>query len=121
MTGAFLTDQVGNSLYMNLKDISKNSTCYGECAILFTPALTNDRMRSPRGVDRSKVGSFLRKDGKKQLSYNGHPLYLYSKDSTPYQIKGHGLNNNWFLVNLKGSAIRMGVPASPLDDNMSAG
>ena len=29
MTGAFLTDQVGNSLYMNLKDTPKNSTCYG--------------------------------------------------------------------------------------------
>ena len=40
-----------------------------------------------------------RPDGR-QVEYDGHPLYLYAGDSSPWQIEGsgNGTDGTWFAV-----------------------
>ena len=38
------------------------------------------------------VGTTTRSDGKKQVTYNGHPLYTFIGDSSPGDTSGQGVN-----------------------------
>jgi predicted lipoprotein with Yx(FWY)xxD motif len=40
-----------------------------------------------------------RDGGKKQLTYKGWPLYLYSGDTKPFETNGQRVNGLWFVVN----------------------
>jgi hypothetical protein len=54
------------------------------------------------------LGTITRSDGKKQVTYKGHPLYYYAADSSPGQTSGQGLNQfgaKWWLVAPSGTAI----------------
>ncbi|HLX39025.1 MAG TPA: hypothetical protein VKR42_00750, partial [Ktedonobacteraceae bacterium] len=33
-----------------------------------------------------------------QIEYNGHPLYIFSKDTAPGQTSGEGFNGKWFVA-----------------------
>jgi hypothetical protein len=60
------------------------------------------------GIDASKVGTTPRSDGKPQLTYNGHPLYLYQGDSKPGDTSGEGLNTfgaAWFALSPAGNQV----------------
>ncbi len=37
-------------------------------------------------------------DGKAQVTYNGIPLYYFSKDAKAGDVNGQGFKNVWFLV-----------------------
>ena len=43
------------------------------------------------GVDPAKLGTLTRDDGATQVSYDGHPLYRYSGDTTAGQVTGVGI------------------------------
>ena len=50
-----------------------------------------------------------RGDGKLQVTYAGHPLYYYSGDTKPGQIKCQGVSNFgglWLVVTPAGKAVR---------------
>ena len=50
----------------------------------------------------------LRSDGGRQVTYNGHPLYLFVKDHKPGDINGQGLTAfgaAWFAVSPAGNQI----------------
>ncbi len=61
------------------------SECYDACARLFSPVYT-DGPATPvpgvagSGVNRSALGVIRRWGGSRQVTYNGHPLYLYSQE-----------------------------------------
>jgi hypothetical protein len=61
------------------------------------------------------LGTSQRSGGVTQVTYNGHPLYLYAADSAPGQTTGQGLNQFgalWWLVNPQGAAItNTGTPS----------
>jgi hypothetical protein len=47
-------------------------------------------------------------DGKPQVTYNGHPLYLYSADQKPGDTNGQGLNafgGAWFALSAGGNMV----------------
>jgi predicted lipoprotein with Yx(FWY)xxD motif len=37
-------------------------------------------------------------DGKKQLAYNGIPLYYFAGDAGPGQLNGQGVGGVWWIV-----------------------
>jgi predicted lipoprotein with Yx(FWY)xxD motif len=47
---------------------------------------------------KSKISVLNRPDGGQQVTYNGMPLYYYSKDNIPGDTNGQGLNNEWYIV-----------------------
>jgi predicted lipoprotein with Yx(FWY)xxD motif len=106
--GRVLVNGHGQTLYLFLKDRGKTSKCYGGCAAGWPPALTTGKPKASKGVSSSKLGTTRRKDGKLQVTYNGHPLYAYIGDSGPGQASGQGstaFGGAWWAVNAKGNKV----------------
>jgi predicted lipoprotein with Yx(FWY)xxD motif len=40
------------------------------------------------------------------VTFNGHPLYYFVKDSTAGDVAGQGYNNVWYVLDAKGNAIK---------------
>ena len=54
------------------------------------------------------VSTTKRSDGKTQLTYDGHPLYLFKNDTKAGQTNGEGINafgGNWFAVSAEGGKV----------------
>jgi predicted lipoprotein with Yx(FWY)xxD motif len=56
------------------------STCYDACARDFIPLETVGTPTLGAGVNPSAVGTIWRADGTRQVTYDGHPLYIYSQE-----------------------------------------
>jgi predicted lipoprotein with Yx(FWY)xxD motif len=68
------------SVYSFSNDWSSFSWCYFACARAFIPLTTVGTPNVGPGVNPSEVGTTLRFDGTKQVTYDGHPLYLYDQE-----------------------------------------
>ena len=44
------------------------------------------------------IATITRTDGKKQVTYNGAPLYYFAADAAAGDTKGQGLNGKWFVA-----------------------
>lgn len=71
------------SVYTFSGDRPGQSTCYGACARDFIPLYTEGSptvATGVTGVNSSAIGVVHRFDGTEQVTYNGHPLYIYSQE-----------------------------------------
>jgi len=113
-SGALQTAQVGGAtvlanakgfiLYSFAPDTATVSKCTGACAQIWPPVAGPTTAGS--GVT-GKLGTITRSDGTTQATYNGHPLYTYTADTTAGQANGNGLNVNggvWHVVTASGAA-----------------
>jgi hypothetical protein len=60
------------------------------------------------GVNGSLVGTAKRSDGTEQVTYNGHPLYLFVKDTKADQTAGQGVTAfgaPWYVLSAAGDSI----------------
>jgi predicted lipoprotein with Yx(FWY)xxD motif len=78
--GRVLFDDKGGALYLFTKEETDASRCYGECAKAWPPFYARGKLQAGRGVDRDLLGKTERRDGRKQVTYAGHPLYFYVHD-----------------------------------------
>ena len=113
--GTYLVDGRGRTLYLFRKDTGRRSRCSGACAQAWPPLTTRERPKAEGGAKASLLSTSRRRNGKKQVVYNGHPLYRYAPDSAPGQTSGQGSNAfgaRWYVVAPSGKAIRStGAPA----------
>ena len=103
-----LVDARGRTLYLFEADKGKRSVCYGRCAVYWPPLLTAAKPRAARGVKASLLGTTRRKDGKLQVTYRNHPLYLFVRDVRAGQTFGQGLDDSggeWYVLSAKGVKI----------------
>jgi predicted lipoprotein with Yx(FWY)xxD motif len=107
--GTILVDAKGRTLYLFMADTKKNqSTCTGACATAWPPLLTNGSAKTTQQAKKNLLGTAKRSGGKTQVTYNGHPLYLYAGDSKPGQTNGQGLSAFgalWYVVSPAGKQI----------------
>jgi predicted lipoprotein with Yx(FWY)xxD motif len=68
------------TVYTYSKDAKNQSTCTGTCALDWPPVLTTAAPQATAGLTKSSMGTITRPDGTKQLTFDGKPLYLYSKE-----------------------------------------
>ena len=68
------------ALYAFDRDGRRNSRCYGRCARAWPPLLTKGRPVAGRGVDADLLGTARRRNGKRQVTYAGQPLYAYAHE-----------------------------------------
>jgi len=96
--GPILVDEKGMTLYMYTMDNPNSSSCYNSCASIWLPFLTDGTPTAGSGVQAKLLGTTMRTDGSMQVSYNGHPLYYFAKDTVPGDTTGENVQNVWFVV-----------------------
>ena len=88
------------AVYMFEKDARKESRCYGRCAKAWPPVLTEGRARAGRGVDPELLGTTRRRNGDRQVTYAGKPLYTYAHEGAG-EVLCHDVNLNggfWWVL-----------------------
>lgn len=70
----------GRALYMFTSDTAGTSNCSGACAAAWPPFLMRGKLVGGPGVNPNLIGTTTRANGRKQVTYNGHPLYFYVHD-----------------------------------------
>jgi predicted lipoprotein with Yx(FWY)xxD motif len=112
--GKVLATSSGRTLYLFMKDRHGKSACYGKCATYWPPLMKKGALHAAAGVKASLLGTTKRKNGKAQVTYKGHPLYLFKFDHASGQIAGQGQNTfgaKWFALSASGSANKKAHPA----------
>ncbi len=104
--GPYLVSGNGMTLYLLTKDSPGTSTCTGGCLSIWFPLLTQGAPQVGSGVDASKLGTLTRADGSTQVTYNGWPLYNYSKDTKPGDTVGEGFKTVWYIISPTGDALK---------------
>lgn len=102
--GPILVDAEGFAVYDFHKDKGTTSSCYGGCAGVWPPVLTEGDPTAGEGASASQLGTTKRKDGTVQVTYAGHPLYTYAADKKPGEANGNDVDSfggEWYA--LKGS------------------
>jgi predicted lipoprotein with Yx(FWY)xxD motif len=106
--GKILVDSQGRTLYLFQKDSGTKSTCFGECASDWPPLRAAGTPTVGDGAKASLVATTARSDGNPEITYNGHPLYLFAGDKQPGDTNGQGLTafgGGWFALSAAGSQI----------------
>jgi predicted lipoprotein with Yx(FWY)xxD motif len=103
--GKVLVDGQGRTLYLYTPDGHDRSVCYGRCASYWPPLLTAGKPRAGAGVNAKLLGATRRSDGRRQVTYAGHPLYLFAQDSKPGQTNGEGVQGIWYVVAASGKQV----------------
>ena len=120
--GSILVNSSGHTLYLFKADSGTKSACTGACAIAWPPLLAKGNPTAGTGLTASKLGTITRAGGKRQVTYNGHPLYLFIKDRKPGETTGQGVTAfgaPWFALSSAGN--QASAPASSSGGGASSG
>jgi predicted lipoprotein with Yx(FWY)xxD motif len=109
--GKILVNSKGDTVYLFQKDTSTKSTCTGGCAAQWPPVRATGKPTVGSGLSAGRIGTTPRSDGKPQVTYDGHPLYLFAGDSSAGDATGQGINAYgalWYVVSPSGAAVTKG-------------
>jgi predicted lipoprotein with Yx(FWY)xxD motif len=109
--GTVLVDSKGMTVYLFTPDEGTESTCYGGCESAWPPVVAEGKPTAGEGATSSDLGTTKRKDGTMQVTYNGHPLYTFSGDSSPGEANGQEDDGTWFVLDEAGEAVEGGAPS----------
>ena len=107
--GTFLVDGKGRALYLWEADHGSRSACSGACAQAWPPLTVTGTPKASGAVKGSLLGTTKRADGSREVTYAGHPLYLFAGDSRAGQTTGEGSNGfgaPWWVVTPAGKALQ---------------
>jgi predicted lipoprotein with Yx(FWY)xxD motif len=107
--GQVLVDSRGLTVYLFLADKGTTSNCNSaSCVQYWPPVLTSGAPQAGTGVDATLLGTTTRTDGTTQVTYAGHPLYLFLSDMKAGDVTGQGVNAfgaPWYVVSPSGMQI----------------
>jgi predicted lipoprotein with Yx(FWY)xxD motif len=112
--GQILVNSQGRTLYLFQKDAGTTSTCTGACATAWPPLRATGQPAIGNGANAALLGTTPRSDGAPQVTYIGHPLYLFIKDQKPGDTNGEGVNAfgaSWFALSPAGNQISPPAPS----------
>ena len=95
--GNYLVDKSGMTLYTFKNDGAGQSKCLDTCSKDWPPLLNEADMALGLGLS-GVLGAIERNDGQVQITYNGQPLYYYSKDKKMGDVLGQGINKLWYIA-----------------------
>ena len=107
--GRILFDGSNRALYGFTRDPRGRTSCYGACATAWPPYIVSGRLTAGAGTSRSLFGTIRRRDGKRQLTYAGKPLYYYVHDG-PGQVLCQNIREFgglWLVVRPSGKLVRL--------------
>lgn len=109
--GRILVNSSGFTLYRFMIDPRNKDKCVTvkECAQVWPPLTTSGRPIAGPGVNSSLLSTIRLPNGKKQVTYAGHPLYGYApateRGETAY-IGEMQFGGTWDAVNAAGRAVK---------------
>jgi predicted lipoprotein with Yx(FWY)xxD motif len=108
--GRIIFDGAGRALYAFTRDPQHGaSRCYGACATAWPVYYASKTLRAGPGVMQRLIGTVKRADGRKQVTYNGRPLYYYVGDTRPGQVTCQNVREYgglWLVVRPSGKLVR---------------
>jgi predicted lipoprotein with Yx(FWY)xxD motif len=108
--GKVIWDGRGYALYAFTRDRRGGpSQCYGACARAWPVYYSKAALRAGSGIKRSLIGTVRRRDGRRQVTYNGWPLYYYVDENRPGLILCQNVNEFgglWLVVRPSGKLVR---------------
>jgi predicted lipoprotein with Yx(FWY)xxD motif len=122
--GKVLATSSGRTLYLFMVDKHGKSACYGQCAAYWPPLMKKGVLLAGAGVKGNLLSTTKRKNGKLQVRYNGHPLYLYTADTGAGQVSGQGQNffgGKWYVISASGQAIKAAPPTGTTTSTTTTG
>jgi predicted lipoprotein with Yx(FWY)xxD motif len=105
--GTIVGDGRGQAVYLFDREESKQSECYGDCARAWPPVLTRGRPVAGKGIRKRLLGTTRRRNGKRQVTYDGRPLYYYVDDA-PGRVLCHDVlefGGLWLVVRPDGTPV----------------
>ena len=105
--GQILFNADRQAIYLFDKEETSKAECYGECASAWPPVYANGKPRLGRGLNPNLLDTTKRRNGRKQLTYGGHPLYYYAHEG-PGQVLCHDIEEFgglWLVVRKSGKPV----------------
>lgn len=106
--GKVLATRAGMTLYLFKVDKNGKSACYGKCATYWPPLMKTGKLTAGTGLKASLLGTTKRRNGTRQVTYAGHPLYRFKLDKRAGQVAGQGQNffgGKWYALSAAGRAV----------------
>jgi predicted lipoprotein with Yx(FWY)xxD motif len=94
------------TVYLFEADKGPASSCSGACAQVWPPVI--GKPTSAGGAMASDLATIKRSDGKTQVTYKGHPLYLFVKDKDDGDTYGEGIKGfgaEWYVLRPSGAKV----------------
>ena len=113
--GTILVDARGRTLYLFEKDRNGVSMCTSACAKNWPPLTSHATPRAGKGVHQSLLRLARSRNGARQVTYAGHPLYTFVGDKRSGQTAGEGLDvfgAEWYTVAANGHKVEQDEHAS---------
>jgi predicted lipoprotein with Yx(FWY)xxD motif len=88
--GRILGDGRGQAVYFFDAETSATPRCYGECARAWPPVLARGKPVAAGGARPGLLGVTRRRNGDRQVTYDGRPLYFYVDDA-PGRVLCHNV------------------------------
>lgn len=109
--GKVLVSSSGRTLYEFSRDRASKDSCaaISGCSSTWPPLLSSGRPSAGPGVQGSMLSTIKLAGGKSQVTYGGHPLYLYSEDTGPGETSYVGVKafgGSWDAVSSSGRAVK---------------
>ena len=103
--GTVVTDPEGQTLYAYTLDPRGGSACNASwCVDDWQPLLT-EGPPTPASSISGQIGTVRRDDGGTQVALDGHPLYAWTGDLVPGDVRGEGIGGTWFAVSPSGHLV----------------
>ena len=113
--GKVLATSSGLTLYHYTDEKREKIACKGACARFWPPLLVKagTKPAAGPGVLASKLATIKRPDGGFQVTYNGLALYRYAPDRKPGDVRGQGVEREWYVISASGKIVTRAATAPP--------
>jgi predicted lipoprotein with Yx(FWY)xxD motif len=94
------------TVYTFEADNRMRSTCTGACTRVWPPV--TGKVQVGGAAASADLGTITRPDGTTQLTYKGHPLYLYSRDKDNGDDSGEAMKSfgaTWYALSPSGNKV----------------
>jgi predicted lipoprotein with Yx(FWY)xxD motif len=95
--GSVLVDSKGFALYSPTQEQTGTIHCTTGCTAVWIPLTLSHGLSNPTASSSlmSKLGTVMRPDGKKQVTFDGKPLYRFVPDGSPGKVTGNGASDQF--------------------------
>ena len=113
--GIVLVDSRGEALYSPTEEQGGRILCTGGCTAVWGPLTLPAGTTAPTAASNlpGKLAVVTRPDGKRQVTWNGKPLYTFVQDAAPGRVTGDGATDSFGGMSFTWHVAIVGKKAAP--------